>query len=167
MAGSTSTSQSSGSKSGGEKASAQTKTDKALKDERDVGEPGVETADDGTEYPTTQAPPPKQETVDKVTYRDPRPLDWPQKADRAVLIGAVHSVDADDDGGEKKGYVYAGQVREDEELELGGEAVETAQVVAGGGQLNVIVNGKTLNFGPLAGPISADLLRGLEYNANS
>jgi hypothetical protein len=154
------------SKSGSGKASAEQKTDQALKDERNL-EPGVETTDDGVDYPTTQAPPPKQETVDKVTYRDPRPLDWPQKADRSVYIGAVHSTDPDDDGGEKSGYVYAGQVREDEELEVGGTEVKDAQVVAGGGHLRIIVNGEPLNFGPLSGPISADLQRGLEMNANS
>lgn len=158
MAGSTSTS--------GGKASAQDKTDKALKNERTEGE-GIKTTDEGVAYPESQAPPAKHETPGKVTYRDPRPLDWPQKADRSVFIGSVHSTDADDDGGERKGYVYAGRVREDEELELGGEVVKDAQVVSGGGQLNVIINGKTHNFGPLAGPVSADLLKGLEYNANS
>jgi hypothetical protein len=43
--------------------------------------------------------------------------------------------------------VYAGQVREDEELELGGTEVEDAQVVAGGGHLNLIINGETYNLG--------------------
>ena len=154
------------SSSGGSKASAQTKTDKALDNERNLDD-GVETTDEGVDYPTSQAPPPKQETLDKVTYRDPRPLDWPQKADRSVFIGSVHSLDQDDDGSEKKGYVYAGKVREDEELAVGGTAVETAQVVSGSGHLNLILNGETFTLGALSGPVSADLLKGLEYNANS
>jgi len=152
------------SSSSGGKTSAQQKTDKALENER---EDGVETTDEGVAYPTSQAPPPKQETPDKVTYRDPRPLDWPQKADRSVYIGTVHSVDADDDGSEKKGYVYAGKVREDEELELGGTAVETAQVVSGSGQLILILDGKPYNLSGLGGVIQADLAKGLEYNVNS
>jgi hypothetical protein len=163
--GSQSGSSSSGSGSGS-KASAQDKTDRALSDERTQDE-GVETTDEGVAYPTSQAPPPKQETPDKVSYRDPRPLDWPQKADRSVFIGAVHSIDADDDGGEKKGYVYAGKVREEEELELGGTGVETAQVVAGSGQLVVILDGKAFNLSGLGGQVQADLSKGLEYNANS
>ena len=165
MASSTSASQSSGSKSGG-KASAEQKTDKALKDERDL-EPGVETADDGTEYPTTQAPPPKQETVDSVTYRDPRPLDWPQKADRSVFIGPVRTTDSDDDREEKSGYVYAGTVREEEELEVGGKEIKDAQVVAGGGHLTLIINGEAFNLGALGGGLQTDIAKGLEMNANS
>jgi len=156
----------SSSTSSGGKASAQSKTDKALDNERNLDD-GVETTDEGVAYPTSQAPPPKRETLDKVTYRDPRPLDWPQKADRSVYIGTVHSVDADDDGSEKKGYVYAGKVREDEELSLGGTAVKDFQVVTGGGQLNAIINGETFTFGSLAGAASAEFAKGLEYNANS
>jgi hypothetical protein len=158
---------SSGSSSGGSKASAQDKTDTALKNERETGEPGIETTDDGVDYPTTQAPPPQRETPDKVSYRDPRPLDWPQKADRSVFIGAVHTVGGVDDDGELKGHVYAGQVREDEELELGGAGVETAQVVSGSGQLTLILDGKPYNLSGLGGALSADLAKGLEYNANS
>ena len=165
MASSTSASQSSGSKSGG-KASAEQKTDKALANERDL-EPGVETADDGTEYPTTQAPPPKQESVDSVTYRDPRPLDWPQKADRSVFIGPVRTLDSDDDRDERKGYVYQGQVAEDEELELGGDEIKDAQVVAGGGHLTIIINGQAYNLGALGGALQGDIAKGLETNANS
>jgi hypothetical protein len=156
----------SSSTSSGGKASAQSKTDKALDNERNLDD-GVETTDEGVAYPTSQAPPPKRETLDKVTYRDPRPLDWPQKADRSVYIGTVHSVDADDDGSEKKGYVYAGKVREDEELELGGTAVETAQVVSGSGQLILILDGKPYNLTGLGGVIQSDLAKGLEYNVNS
>lgn len=140
---------------------------KAASAQDDKLEPGIETAPDGTAYPTTQAPPPEQGTVDKVTYRDPRPLDWPQKADRSVYIGVVHTADADDDGTEKKGYVYAGQVREDEELEVGGTEVKDAQVVAGGGHLNLIINGQAFNLSSLGGGIQADLSKGLEMNANS
>ena len=159
MAGSSSTS------SGG-KASAQSKTDKALDNERNLDD-GVETTDEGVAYPTSQAPPPKHEVPDKVSYRDPRPLDWPQKADRSVFIGTVHSVDADDDGSEKKGYVYAGKVREDEELELGGTGVKTAQVISGSGQLVLILDGKPFNLSALGGVIQSDLAKGLEYNVNS
>jgi len=165
MAGSTSTSQSSGSKSGG-KASAEQKTDKALANERDL-EPGVETTDDGIEYPTTQAPPPQQESVDSVTYRDPRPLDWPQKADRSVFIGPVRTTDSDDDREEKSGYVYAGTVREEEELEVGGKEIKDAQVVAGGGHLTLIINGEAFNLGALGGGLQTDIAKGLEMNANS
>jgi hypothetical protein len=152
------------SSSSGGKTSAQTKTDKALENER---EDGVATTDEGVDYPTSQAPPAKQETPDKVTYRDPRPLDWPQKADRSVYIGAVHQLDADDDGKELKGHVYAGKVREDEELELGGTGVETAQVVSGSGQLVLILDGTAYNLSGLGGVIQADLAKGLEYNVNS
>jgi len=165
VASSTSASQSSGSKSGG-KASAEQKTDKALANERDL-EPGVETADDGTEYPTTQAPPPQQESVDSVTYRDPRPLDWPQKADRSVFIGPVRTTDSDDDREEKSGYVYAGTVREEEELEVGGKEIKDAQVVAGGGHLTLIINGEAFNLGALGGGLQTDIAKGLEMNANS
>ena len=159
MAGSSSTS------SGG-KASAQSKTDKALDNERNLDE-GVETTDEGVAYPTSQAPPPTHEVPDKVSYRDPRPLDWPQKADRSVYIGAVHSIDPDDDGSEKKGYVYAGKVRDDEELELGGTGVKTAQVISGSGQLVLILDGKPYNLSGLGGVIQSDLAKGLEYNVNS
>jgi len=152
------------SSSSGGKTSAQQKTDKALENER---EDGVETTDEGVAYPTSQAPPPKHEVPDKVSYRDPRPLDWPQKADRSVFIGNVHSIDADDDGSEKKGYVYAGKVREDEELELGGTGVETAQVISGSGQLVLILDGKAFNLSGLGGVIQSDLAKGLEYNVNS
>jgi len=166
MASSTSQSQSgSGSKSGG-KASAEQKTDKALANERDL-EPGVETTDDGIEYPTTQAPPPQQESVDSVTYRDPRPLDWPQKADRSVFIGPVRTTDSDDDREEKSGYVYAGTVREEEELEVGGKEIKDAQVVAGGGHLTLIINGEAFNLGALGGGLQTDIAKGLEMNANS
>ena len=165
MASSTSASQSSGSKSGG-KASAEQKTDKALANERDL-EPGVETTDDGIEYPTTQAPPPQQESVDSVTYRDPRPLDWPQKADRSVFIGPVRTTDSDDDREEKSGYVYAGTVREEEELEVGGKEIKDAQVVAGGGHLTLIINGEAFNLGALGGGLQTDIAKGLEMNANS
>jgi hypothetical protein len=134
---------------------------------QDKTEEGVATTDQGVAYPESQAPPAKQETPDKVTYRDPRPLDWPQKADRSVFIGSVHSIDADDDGSEKKGYVYAGRVREDEELELGGTGVETAQVVSGSGQLVLILDGKAFNLSGLGGQVQADLAKGLEYNVNS
>jgi hypothetical protein len=126
---------------------------------------GIATADDGTQYPESQAPPAQQETLDKVTYRDPRPLDWPQKADRSVFIGAVHSTKADDDGGEKKGYVYANQAREDEELQLGGTAVETAQVVSGSGQLVLILDGTAYNLSGLGAAVQSDLVSGLAYNA--
>jgi len=165
VASSTSASQSSGSKSGG-KASAEQKTDKALANERDL-EPGVETTDDGIEYPTTQAPPPQQESVDSVTYRDPRPLDWPQKADRSVFIGPVRTTDSDDDREEKSGYVYAGTVREEEELEVGGKEIKDAQVVAGGGHLTLIINGEAFNLGALGGGLQTDIAKGLEMNANS
>lgn len=158
---------SSSSSSSGGKASAQTKTDKALKNEREFGEEGVETTDEGVAYPTSQAPPPKQEKLDKVTYRDPRPLDWPQKADRSVYIGAVHSTDPDDDGSEKDGYVYSGKVADEGELELGGDTVETAQVVSGAGKLVLILDGTPYNLSGLGGVLSADLAKGLEYNANS
>jgi hypothetical protein len=110
---------------------------------------------------------PKHEPLDTVTYRDPRPLDWPQKADRSVFIGAVHSTDTEDDGSEKKGYVYPGKVHDDEELEVGGTAVKDAQVISGSGQVTLIVNGETLVLGGLAGGILADLQQALNYSANS
>jgi len=160
----------SSTKSGSEKASAQAKTDNALKDERGRGASkdekahGIERDNDGNVKPLEY---PEHEPLDKVTYRDPRPLDWPQKADRSVFIGAVHSSDPDDDGSEKKDYVYAGKVREDEELELGGKQVKDAQVVGGSGQITVIADGEAINFGSLTGAVAADLRSALEMNANS
>jgi hypothetical protein len=45
--------------------------------------------------------------------------------------------------------------------------VETAQVVSGSGQLTLILDGKPYNLSGLGGALSADLAKGLEYNANS
>ena len=59
------------------------KDSKGVKDDRYGG-------DEPLPYPET-------EVQDSITYRDPRPLDWPQKADRSVMVGAVHQVDPDDD----------------------------------------------------------------------
>jgi hypothetical protein len=160
----------SSTKSGSEKASAQAKTDTALKDERsgaatkDQKRHGVELDGEGNVKPAELN---EADAPDKVTYRDPRPLDWPQKADRSVFIGPVHSTDPDDDGAEKKGFVYAGKVREDEELELGGRQVKEAQVVGGSGQITVIADGEAINFGSLNGVLAADLRAALEMNANS
>jgi hypothetical protein len=56
---------------------------------------------------------------------------------------------------------------EREKLELGGAGVETAQVVSGSGQLTLILDGKPYNLSGLGGALSADLAKGLEYNANS
>jgi hypothetical protein len=146
--------------SGSGASATQEKTDTALKNERGKGGERF-----GGDEPLSY---PEHEPLDKVTYRDPRPLDWPQKADRSVFIGAVHSVDNDDDdGSEKKGYVYAGKVREDEELELGGKQVKDAQVVGGSGQITVIADGEAINFGSLTGAVAADLRSALELNSNS
>ena len=157
------------SSSSGGKTSAQTKTDKALENER---EDGVATTDQGVDYPTSQAPPAKQETPDKVTYRDPRPLDWPQKADRSVFIGVVHNVDTDPDADDPKGdYVYANQLTDDPkdegEIELSGTKVEHAQVIAGGGRLTLVINGSAHDLTALGAGIQADLQRALQLNANS
>src|SRR4051794_7569326 len=161
----------SSTKSGSEKASAQQKTDTALKDERTGGAAtkdqkrhGVELDSNGNVKPAELN---EADAPDKVTYRDPRPLDWPQKADRSVFIGPVHSTDPDNDGAEKKGFVYAGKVREDEELELGGKQVKEAQVVGGSGQITVIADGEPINFGSVTGVLAADLRAALEMNANS
>jgi hypothetical protein len=163
----------SSTKSGSEKASAQTKqdkTDSALQDERgrsaskEQKRHGVELDSKGN---VKQAELNEADALDKVTYRDPRPLDWPQKADRSVFIGAVHSTDPDDDGAEKDGFVYAGKVREDEELELGGKQVKDAQIVGGSGRITVIADGEAIDFGSLTGPIAADLRSALEMNSNS
>jgi len=152
----------SSTRSGSEKASAHTSSSAtATKDQK---RHGVELDDKGNVKPAELN---EADAPDKVTYRDPRPLDWPQKADRSVFIGPVHSSDPDDDGAEKKGYVYAGQVREDEELELGGKRVKDAQVVGGSGQITVIADGEAINFGSLTGPVAADLRSALEMNANS
>jgi hypothetical protein len=164
------TSGSSGSGASATQEKKQEKTDAALKSERGRGASkeekahGIERDNDGNVKPLEY---PDHEPLDKVTYRDPRPLDWPQKADRSVFIGVVHSSDPDDDGSEKKGYVYAGQVREDEELELGGKQVKDAQVVGGSGQITVIADGEAINFGSLTGPLAADLRSALEMNSNS
>ena len=58
-------------------------------------------------------------------------------------------------------------MREDEELQLGGSGVETAQVVSGSGQLVLILDGKAFNLSGLGGVIQSDLAKGLEYNVNS
>lgn len=114
-------------------------------------------------------PYPEPELLDKVTYRDPRPLDWPQKADRSVYVGPVRSTDPDDDGGEKSGYVYTGKVREDEELELGsGKEIKDYQVVGGGGYIAIIVNGESTVYpAGTAGGLLSDLQEAINMVANS
>jgi hypothetical protein len=84
-----------------------------------------------------------------------------------VFIGVVHSSDPDDDGSEKSGFVYAGKVREDEELELGGDQVKAAQIVAGSNQITVITDQGTLNFGNLTPGVVADLTQALNVVGNS
>jgi hypothetical protein len=117
--------------------------------------------DEPLDYPT-------HEPLDKVTYRDPRPLDWPQKADRSVYIGVVLRADGEDTDKDPKGdYVHAGQVHDDEELEVGGTAVTDAQVISGGGQLNLILNGQVFTLGGLGDAVSGELQRALQVNANS
>lgn len=115
---------------------------------------------------------PKHEPLDTVTYRDPRPLDWPQKADRSVFIGVVHRVDNDPDADDPKGdYVYANQLTDDPkdegEIELKGAKVEDAQVVAGGGRLTLIINGDAHDLTALGAGVQSDLQKALQLNANS
>lgn len=160
--------------SGGKGASAtqdkQQATDTALKNERGqtAGSNKPAVADDAEKFGGTEPLPyPEPETLDKVTYRDPRPLDWPQKADRSVYIGPVQILDPEDDGSEKKGYVYAGQVREDEELEVGGDAVEDFQIVASGSHFNVIINGKAYVFGALSGALLSEATQAINVASNS
>lgn len=143
----------------------QEKTDTALKQERgkDVGDRY------GGDEPL---PYPEHEPLDTVTYKDPRPLDWPQKADRSVFIGVVHSTDTDPDSDDPKGdYVYANDLDTDKngdgEIELSGAKVEDAQVLAGGGRLTLIINGDPYDLTALGGGIQADLGKALQLNANS
>lgn len=143
----------------------QNKTDTALKQER--GKAGDERY--GGDEPL---PYPEHEPLDTVTYKDPRPLDWPQKADRSVFIGVVHKVDNDPDADDPKGdYVYANDLDTnddgDGEIELSGGQVEHAQVVAGGGRLTLIINGDPYDLTALGGGIQADLGKALQLNANS
>jgi hypothetical protein len=149
------------SKSGGgtsATAEKQQKTDTALKQERGKDAGDRYGGDEPLPYPET-------EVQDSITYRDPRPLDWPQKADRSVMVGAVHQVDPDDDvSGD---YIDNAGLADQEELEIGGTLVKDAQVVAGGGQLTLIINGEAFVLGGLGGGIQADLARALQLNANS
>ena len=155
------------SKSGGgtsATAEKQQKTDTALKQERgkDVGDRYG--GDEPLDYPT-------HEPLDTVTYRDPRPLDWPQKADRSVFIGVVHKADPDDEDDPKGDYVYANQLTDDPkdegEIELSGEKVNDAQVVAGGGRLTLVINGSVYDLTALGAGIQSDLGKALQLNANS
>ncbi len=163
------------SKSGGGSSATQEKqqkTDAALKNERgqssqkDEARYGIERDSDGNvqtlDYPET-------EVQDSITYRDPRPIDWPQKADRSVFVGVVHQADPEnaDDDVTKKGYVDNAGLLDEEELEVGGTLVEDAQVIAGGGQLTLIINGEAFVLGGLGGGIQADLGSALLLNANS
>jgi len=167
------------SKSGGgssataEREKAQSKTDQALKDERSGGQStkeekkfGVERDKGGNAKPL---PYPEHEPLDSVTYRDPRPLDWPQKADRRVFIGQVHQASPSDDPNDRPegDYIYAEGIDDKDELEISGEKVEDAQVFAGAGQLVMIINGTAYNLGGLGGGVAADLRSGLLLNSNS
>jgi hypothetical protein len=158
------------SKSGtAEKPAAQQKTDTALKNERGNKSGGGGDDRYGGDEPL---PYPEREPLDTVTYRDPRPLDWPQKADRSVFIGVVHKLDNDPDADDPKGdYVYANQLAEDDngdgEIELSGAAVEHAQVIAGGGRLTLIIDGSAHDVSALGAGIQADLQKALQVNANS
>lgn len=130
--------------------------------EKDEKRFGVERDKDGNAQPLEY---PETEVKDSITYRDPRPLDWPQKANRSVFVGAVHQVDPDKDP--KGDYVDNAGLLDQDELELGGTPVEDAQVIAGGGQLTVIINGEAFVLGGLGGGLQADLAKGLQLNANS
>lgn len=117
-------------------------------------------------------PYPEHEPLDTVTYRDPRPLDWPLKADRSVFIGVVHKLDDDPDADDPQGdYVYANQLAEDKnedgEIELSGTTVEHAQVIAGGGRLTLVINGSAHDVSALGAGIQSDLQKALQLNANS
>jgi hypothetical protein len=112
---------------------------------------GVETTDEGVAYPTTQAPPPKQETVDKVTYRDPRPLDWPQKADRSVFIGPCAPPTPTTTARRRATCTPArsARTRSSSRRHRGrGRAGRRRRR-----HLNLIINGETINLGGLGGSI--------------
>lgn len=142
----------------------QDKTDAALKNERDSN--GGDDRYGGSE----PLPYPDHEPLDEVTYRDPRPHDWPVKADRSVFIGVVHKADPDPDADDPKGdYIYANQLDldDEDEIKISGTKVEHAQVFAGSGQLRLVINGDMYDLGALGGGISADLQKALQLNANS
>ncbi len=145
----------------------QSKTDTALKTERgqqdkDEARYGVERDGDGNVTPLEY---PETEVKDSITYVDPRPKDWPQKADRSVFVGAVHQLDPEKDV--SGNYVDNAGLLDQDELELGGTVIEDLQVVAGGGQTNIIINGEVFVGGPLSGALNADLASALLLNANS
>lgn len=146
----------------------QSKTDAALKSERgqqdkDEARYGVERDKDGNVQTLDY---PEREVLDSITYRDPRPLDWPQKADRSVLVSPVFQVDPEADvNGD---YVDNAGLLDQDELEVGGDLVEDAQVLAGGGQLTLILNGKAHVLHPdIAGAVYSTLGEALQLNANS
>lgn len=149
----------SGSSGSGSTATQDKPQSQSKKDEKRFG---IERDNDGNVKPLEY---PETETQDSITYRDPRPLDWPQKADRSVFVGPVHQVDPDKDV--KGDYVDNAGLLDQDELELGGDVVEDAQVIAGGGQLTLIINGKAFVLGGLGGGIQADLQAALQLNANS
>lgn len=147
-----------------DKQAKQQQTDTALADERGQTDDRYG-GDEPLDYPT-------HEPLDTVTYRDPRPLDWPQKADRSVYISPVLKLDPDPDADDPEGdYVYPNQFDRDDdgvaEMEVGGTVVEHAQVIAGGGQLSLVLNGQTFVLGGLGGGINGELQKALQVNANS
>lgn len=146
----------SSTKSGSEKASAQTAT-------KDQKRHGVELDNDGNVKPLEY---PEAEVKDSITYRDPRPLDWPQKADRSVFVSPVFQVDPDADV--KGDYVDDAGLLDQDELEVGGDLVKDAQVLSGSKQLTLILNGKAQVIHPaIAGAVYAALGQALQMNANS
>lgn len=143
----------------------QSRTDESLKSERKAGDERF-----GGDEPL---PYPEHEPLDTVTYKDPRPHDWPVKADRSVFIGPVRQVnfDPESDDEPKGDYVYRNQITDDPndegEIELSGAKVEDAQVIAGGGRLTLVINGDAHDLTGLGQAIQGDLAEALQLNANS
>lgn len=134
----------------------------ATQDKKDDKRYGIERDSEGNVQPLEY---PEPEVKDSITYVDPRPKDWPQKADRSVMVGVVHQVDPEDNP--KGAYVDNAGLLDQDELEVGGTAVTDAQVIAGGGQLTLILNGQAFVLGGLGGGIQSDLQKALQLNANS
>jgi len=161
-------SKSSGSSGSGSSATQErrSRTDAALESERSGGTQrsakdeqryGIERDSDGNVKPLEY---PERDLGGEVTYRDPKPLDWPQKADRRIYIGPVHQADSEEDVS-KGDYIDTAGIDDKDDLSLGGDEVKDFQVVAGGNHLTLIINGQAHSLNDLGGGLSSELQQAL------
>ena len=141
--------------SGSGSSSSSATQDRSKKDEKRYG---IERDSDGNVQPLEY---PERDLGGEVTYRDPKPLDWPQKADRRIYIGPVHQADPDEDGEPKGDYIDVAGIDDKDDLSLGGDEVKDFQVVAGGNHLTLIINGQAHSLNDLGGGLSSELQQAL------